>query len=171
MLSIEQYLELERAAERKSEYFDGLAVPVPDADLVHGLIVVNLIGSLAPQLRTHGHCGVCCDMRVQAGLKGPLVYPDIIVIAGECRFADDRQDTLLNPTVVIEVVSDCTELSDRVRKFDCYTSMDSIAEYGLVATDRISFDLFTRCQNGRWQLGKHLRIEDSVSLESIDCVL
>src|ERR1700759_4618445 len=114
----QKYLEMERQAERRSEYHDGVMLPMPGANLTHGSLVVNVVGALYLQLRARACAVFCTNMRVSAGAHGPYLYPDVGVVCGEPRFADDLHDTLLNPALVVEVLSPSTECYDRGRTFE-----------------------------------------------------
>ena len=109
-------------------------------------------------------------MRVSVGDTGLYTYPDVTVVCGEQRFLDDNQDTLVNPNLIVEVLSPSTEAYDRGRKFEHYRSIPSVTEYLLVASDRISAELFMRQPEG-WLLTAAGRLEDSIELRSIECVL
>ena len=113
----EQYLEIERKAEYKSEYRDGEMFAMAGAPEGHNLVVGNLIQGLIPQLRPRGCRVYSNDMRVQAGNSRLYAYPDVAVVCGEPQFLDNRRDTLLNPVMVVEVLSPSTEAYDRGEKF------------------------------------------------------
>jgi Uma2 family endonuclease len=98
-------------------------------------------------------------------------YPDIIVVCGEPRLQDGHFDTLLNPTLIIEVLSPSTETYDRGKKFDHYKTLESLREYLLISSDRIHADLFTRRSDDRWLLSSADGLESSLDLESIGCHL
>jgi Uma2 family endonuclease len=123
------------------------------------------------QLRS-GPCRVYShDMRVRVSATGLYTYPDIVVVCGDGKLLDDRQDTLLNPTLIIEVLSQSTEACDRGRKFEHYRSLESLRQYLLLASDRVSAELFTRQANEQWLLTSATRLEDTVHLEDIGCHL
>ncbi len=167
----EQYLEIDRRGERKSEYYDGKMFAMAGVGVAHNAIVWNLIASLGAQLQgrpCHGYPG---DLRVRIDAQVRYAYPDVSVVCGEPEFLDHRRDTLLNPTLIIEVLSPSTSSFDRGFKFDAYTAIDSLAEYVLVSSDRASVEVFTRRSDGRWLLAKAIGREPSVELESIACRL
>jgi Uma2 family endonuclease len=170
-LTPEQYLEIERAAEYKSEYYQGEMFAMAGAKWNHNLIAGNLVGGLRQQLRSRP-CGVTpSDMRVLVSASGLYTYPDVIVVCGEPRFLDDRQDTLLNPTLIVEVLSPSTEAYDRGRKFEHYRSLESLAEYLLVSSQRVSAELYARQPDGRWLLTAANRLEDTLELPATGCRL
>jgi Uma2 family endonuclease len=170
-LTPEEYLTIERQAEYKSEYFAGEMFAMAGAAERHNLIVTNIVRELSGQTR-HRPCRVYpSDMRVRVSATGLYTYPDVIALCGEPKFFDDRRDTLLNPGLIVEVVSPSTEAYDRGRKFDHYQSIESLAEYLLVASDRVHADLYRRQPDGLWVLSPAGEPGDTVELPSIGCSL
>jgi Uma2 family endonuclease len=170
-LTEEQYLEIERAAEFKSEYYQGEMFAMAGAKEAHNLVVANLMRELGQQLR-RGPCRLYpSDMRVRVGTSGLYTYPDVVVVCGEPRFLDDQRDTLLNPNLVVEVLSPSTEAYDRGRKFQRYQTVESLTEYLLVSSDRVQVELYTRQAEGRWLLTSADRSEDALDLQSVGCRL
>ncbi len=147
----EQYLALERKAAFKSEYFDGCIRAMAGASRAHNLIALNLGSEIRSQLRDRPCETYVSDMRVRTGPSGLYTYPDVVVVCGEPRFEDDELDTLLNPTVIVEVLSPSTEAADRGRKFASYRRLASLQEYVLVAQDRACVERYTR-QGDEWLL-------------------
>jgi len=170
-LTPEQYLEIERQAERKSEYFNGEMFAMAGAKEAHNLLVANLVGRLHEQLRSRPCRVYPSDMRVRVSATGLYTYPDVIAVCGQPRFLDDQKDTLLNPDLIVEVLSPSTEACDRGRKFEQYKSLESLREYLLVASDRVHADLYARHTDGRWLLTSADRMEDSLALESVGAQL
>jgi Uma2 family endonuclease len=164
----EQYLALERKAEFKSEYCDGVITAMSGASRPHGLISLNLGGELRAQLKGRPCEAFVGDMRVRFGTSPRYTYPDIVVACGDPRFEDDELDTLLNPTVIVEVLSPSTESYDRGRKFELYRRIASLREYVLVAQDRVLVERFTRQGEG-WVLTEFRSRKDVLGLDSIDC--
>jgi Uma2 family endonuclease len=167
----EQYLEIDRRAERKSEYFDGEMFAMAGASFVHNLLVTNIVAGLHAQLRGKPCVTLPSDMRVRINPANRYAYPDVTVVCGSPEFPDDRRDILLNPALIVEVLSPSTALFDREFKFDAYTAIASLREYVLIASDRPSVDVFSRRPDGRWLLAKGLALQDSIGLESIGCRL
>ena len=169
-LTPEQYLEIERKAEYKSEYYNGEMFAMAGASLAHNLIVGNLVGELHRQLRP-GRCRILSsDMRVRVTATGLYTYPDAVAYCGEPQLLDGS-DTLLNPSLIVEVLSLSTEAYDRGRKFEHYQSIESVSEYVLVSSDRVHVDLFRRQADGDWLLKSADRMEDVLELQSIGCRL
>jgi len=110
-------------------------------------------------------------MRVRVSAAGLYTYPDVIVVCGERHFLDDQRDTLLNPSLIVEVLSPSTEAYDRGRKFEHYQSIESVSEYLLVSPDRVHVELFRRQPDGDWLLKSADRMEDVLDLQSIGCRL
>jgi Uma2 family endonuclease len=167
----EQYLEIERKAEFKSEYYQGEMFAMSGARYAHIQVVSNTLASLHQQLR-RGPCQpLSSDMRVRVTPVGLYCYPDIVVVCGEPQFADNTFDTLLNPTVIVEVLSESTEAYDRGQKFALYRTLESLREYVMISSLRASVERYTRQPDGQWLFMALTRLEDSLDLESIDCHL
>ncbi|MFN8634888.1 MAG: Uma2 family endonuclease [Chloroflexota bacterium] len=164
----EEYLARERLAERKSEYRAGRIVAMTGASRAHNRITVNLGGELHQQLR-RGPCEVyIADMRVRVRRSGLYTYPDVVVACGDIQFEDDQLDTLLNPVVVIEVLSPSTESYDRNEKFSHYRRLDSLQEYVLVAQDGVRVQRYAR-QGDQWVIAEYTSLDDELPLDAIGC--
>lgn len=170
-LTPEQYLEIERKSEFKSEYYAGEMFAMSGGTLAHSAIAMSLGGSLATQLRGRPCRALSSDMRVLVSPTGLYTYPDVTVVCAEPQLLDSTRDTLLNPTLVVEVLSPSSEAYDRGRKFEHYRSIESLRQYLLVASDRVHLDLFTRQSGGQWLLTSASALEEKVELESIGCSL
>lgn len=170
-LTPEEYLAIERRNEYKSEYVDGEMVAMTGASRRHNLITVNITGQLYPQLRGRPCETYSGDMRVRIPTTRAYMYPDVVVVCGEPRLEDDYLDTLLNPTVLIEVLSESTERYDRGRKFGFYRTIESLADYVLVAQDECRVEQYAKQPDGRWLLTDHRLPEDLVELASIQSTL
>ena len=165
----EQYLTAERKAERKSEYLNGEVFAMAGASRRHVRIVGNIDTSLNVQLQD-GECEVfAVDLRVRVNPRGDYMYayPDISVACGEPLFEDGLFDTLLNPKVIIEVLSPTTESSDRGPKAALYRKLDSLFEYVLVAQDRVRVEHFVRQPSGEWTTVEKDSLQDAIELSSI----
>ncbi|HSB61782.1 MAG TPA: Uma2 family endonuclease, partial [Vicinamibacteria bacterium] len=137
----------------------------------HVLIVTNLVRELSSQLKNRPCLVFSTDLRLRVSATGLFTYPDVMVTCGRAAYVDEQQDTLTNPTLIVEVLSDSTEDYDRGRKFEHYRSLASLQEYVLVAQDRVHLEQFQRQPDGRWLLSETRRREDAVRLSSIDCDL
>ncbi|MFN0171253.1 MAG: Uma2 family endonuclease [Bryobacteraceae bacterium] len=170
-LTPEQYLAVERKALHKSEYFRGELFAMAGAGERHNLLSLNFAVAIHQQLRGRPCRAYVADMRVLTSPAGLYTYPDIVTVCGERRFVDDQLDTLVNPTLIAEVLSPSTEAYDRGRKFELYRTIETLEEYLLVAADRVHVELYTRQPEGRWLLSEASRLEDVLDLKSIACKL
>ena len=170
-LSPEDYLALERSAEFKSEYFDGEIFAMVGASESHNLIVINTIRELSIQLKKRPCKVYANDMRVKVSLTGLFAYPDVVVVCGKTHFDDSHLDTLLNPTLIVEVLSDSTEAYDRGRKFEHYRKLESLAEYVLIAQHRPHVESYRQQPEQRWVLTESDGLDGSLRLDAIDCEL
>ena len=166
----EEYLTLERSAPCKSEFHDGQIYAMTGASRKHNLITVNIAGELRNQLKIRTCEVYSNDMRIKSAEANSYHYPDIVVACGTTLFEDTQVDTLLNPTLLIEVLSPSTEAYDRGGKFAHYRKIATLREYLLVSQDQPSIERYVR-QGDVWILTEAVALEASVPLESIDCVL
>lgn len=170
-LTPEDYLAIERSAEFKSEYFDGEMFAMSGASEAHNLIVVNTVRELSNQLKKRPCKLFANDMRVKVSPTGLYTYPDMIVVCGKAQFDDSHFDTLLNPTLIVEVSSNSTEAYDRGRKFEHYRSLESLTEYVLIAQDRPHTESYRRQPDQQWLFTESRGLESTLKLCSIDCDL
>jgi len=133
-LTPKEYLALERSAEYKSEYLAGEIFAMAGTSERHNLIAGNVFAELHAQLRKRPCKVYFSDVRLKVNRTGLYTYPNVMVVCGETQFADNQQDMILNPTVIIEVLSESTEGYDRGKKFEHYRKLDSLSEY-IVSTD------------------------------------
>lgn len=162
----DDYLILERRAETKSEFLDGEMFAMTGASRPHNLLAGNLYASLRAQLRERGCEIYFSDMRVKVSETGLYVYPDVVAVCGEAQFEDAEVDTLLNPKLIVEVLSKTTEDYDRGTKFLHYRALPSLTEYILVAQDQIHIEHYVR-QSESWLLTETGRREDVIELPSV----
>ena len=166
----EEYLARERKALTKSEYRNGQVHAMPGASRAHNLITVHISGELYIQLRERSCEVYPSDMRVKVSAAGLYTYPDVIVVCDEPRFDDTHFDTLLNPTVLIEVLSPSTAAYDRGEKFASYQKLNSLYEYILISQDRVRVEHYLR-QEDRWNLTEFHSLANVCQLPSIGCEL
>jgi Uma2 family endonuclease len=167
-MTAEEYLAAERAAEFRSEYYDGCVYAMAGTSFPHSLITTNLSGELRQALRRR--CFVMSiDARVRVSPEKVFTYPDVVVVCGEPKFADDQKDTLLNPTLIIEVLSPSTEAHDRGFKFARYRELESLREYVLVSQTEPRVEKFTRQAGGQWVLSDYVGLEAVCRFESVGC--
>jgi len=163
-----EYLTLERAAEHKSEFVNGRIYAMSGASFVHSLIVLNLAAEIRARLRG-GPCSVVAnEMRVKVSQTGMYTYPDVVALCEPPELEDAHLDTLLNPAVIVEVLSESTERYDRGDKFAHYRKIVSLREYILVAQDRIRIEQYVR--NGEhWTLSEISDPEGILRIEALGC--
>ncbi|MCA9212495.1 MAG: Uma2 family endonuclease [Caldilineaceae bacterium] len=166
-----EYLAEERVAAFKSEYYQGEVFAMVGASRRHNLITSNLVRWIHTQLDGR-RCEVyASDMRVKVSPTGLYTYPDIAVVCDSPEFEDGELDTLLNPNVIIEVLSESTEAYDRGAKFEQYRRLDSLREYVLIAQDRVHIEHFARDDKDCWVLSETTEIASKLELPSISCTL
>lgn len=170
-LTPEEYLAIERGSETKSEYFNGEVLAMVGASRKHDLIITNIVSEFRQQLKGKPCETYTNDMRVKIPLTGLYTYPDVVVVCGEPEFEDEHVDTLLNPTLIVEVLSVSTESYDRIKKFGYYRTIESLDEYLLVAQDEYRVEQYVKQADKRWLLSDMRSLESSVELASIPCVL
>ncbi len=169
-LTPEEYLTRERKAISKSEYVLGKIVAMAGASYQHTLITMNISGELYIQLKGEKCTVHTSDMRVKSASTSSYFYPDVVVVCGEPRFEDDTFDTLLNPIVLIEVLSPSTEEYDRIDKFSHYRQLASLRDYILVSQDEVHVEHYER-QETLWKPIAYRSLEDMLLLTSIACKL
>jgi Uma2 family endonuclease len=170
-LSPEEYLAIERESETRSEYLGGEMFAMSGGSRQHNLIVTNLVRELSLQLKLRPCEVYTNDQRVRVPETGLYTYPDVVVVCGEPSFEDESVDTLLNPVLIVEVLSSTTEAYDRGKKFEGYQTIASLAEYVLVAQDKARVEQYLRQDGGHWLFTATSGRERSVALASIQCEL
>jgi len=170
-LSETEYLRLEREAEIRSEYFDGEIFAMAGGTRSHSLIATNLLGELRSRLKASDCIAYNADLKVKVEATGLLTYPDVSVVCGQQRFLDDQEDTLLNPIVIVEVLSDSTEAYDRGKKFEHYRQIPSLREYLLVSQKEPRIEQFIRQPSGEWTLKEAAGLSAEIKLPSLGVVL
>lgn len=170
-LTPEDYLALERSVDFKSEYFNGEIFAMTGASESHNTIAVNVSSEIRQQLKKHPCKVYANDMRVKVDPTGLYTYPDVVVTCGKAQFDDTHLDTLLNPILIVEVLSDSTEAYDRGRKFEHYRKLDSLVEYVLIAQNRPHIESYRRQADQQWLLRECSELDGTLRLLSIDCDL
>lgn len=173
-----EYLAFERASEVKHEYIGGevfamigASRAMAGASEAHNLLCTSISFVLYSQLRKRPCKIYPSDMRVKVLATGDHHYPDISIVCEKPSFADNIFDTLLNPIVLIEVLSPSTEAYDRGKKFQSYRQIPSLREYLLISQDSPHIERYLLNDNGKWELSEAIGLESSLELSSIDCVL
>lgn len=167
----DEYLELERNSEYKSEYFNGEIFAMGGASPRHVLIVTNVVSELRSQLKNQPCTVYSTDLRVSVSPTGLYTYPDVVVVCGDPQFSDSRKDTLINPILIVEVLSKSTKNYDRGEKFEQYRTIDSFKEYVLVAQDKHHVEHYIKQPDNTWVLSETNWIENNIELTSIGCNL
>jgi Uma2 family endonuclease len=167
-MSPEEYLAFERVSELRHEYVKGEVFAMAGGSREHSLTATNILGELRAALldrpcEVHGS-----DMRVKSAATGRYVYPDASVVCGRAKFEDTSRDTLLNPIVIVEVLSDSTEGYDRGDKFAHYESIPSVQDYVIASQKEARIDHFHRLPDGSWNV-RILRKNDVLALDAIQC--
>lgn len=169
-LTPEEYIAAERKATLKSEYLSGEIISRSGASNAHNLITTNTSNVLYNQLADRGCRVYASDMRVGISAGVSYFYPDIAVTCDKPRFEDDAFDTLINPQVIIEVLSDSTAGYDRGEKFIRYRQLESLQEYILISQDQVQVDHYLR-QDKQWVLSEFSTLQDVLALVSIGAEL
>ncbi|MGB8510143.1 MAG: Uma2 family endonuclease [Pyrinomonadaceae bacterium] len=170
-LSPDEYLAIERESDTKSEYLDGVVYAMTGASINHIRIVTGITIELGNQLRGRKCDVLSNEMKVRLANSRQFFYPDVTVVCGEPQFHDERRDIILNPLLIVEVLSPSTESFDRGAKFQAYQRLDSLREYLLVAQDRPVIEQFVRESGERWTYQATIGAESSLMLPSIECSL
>jgi Uma2 family endonuclease len=170
-LTPEQYLEAERCAEFRHECYNGHIYAMSGGSYQHSQIIGNLTGEFRTALATR-HCSVVTnDLRLRVSPDGLYTFPDVIVICGDPRFADDRRDTLLNPALIVDVLTPSTEAYGRGFKSAQYRTVDSLEEYALASQAEPRVKVFRRQPGGYWLLSEAVGLTAVCHFESLDCAI
>jgi Uma2 family endonuclease len=171
-LTPEQYLGIERKEEWKNEYYRGEMTPMPLPGAGHCVIVGNVGVTLNNQLAERPAQAYMSALKLLVPVAPLYTYPDVTVVLGKAQVQDPSyDDTLLNPTVIVEVFTRASEAYDRGLKFRLYRSLECLAEYLLVSSWEVGAELFIRQPDGTWLLSVRDKLEESIELKSIDCGL
>jgi len=180
MHTVDEYLSYERQSEERHQYLDGHIYAMAGESLEHSLICTNLIAELRDQLKGKPCSTLSPNMKVRSGPykkenstnKGMFSYADVMVVCSQPVFHDEHRDVLLNPTLIIEVLSPTTEAFDRGDKFLRYrTHINSLSDYVLVSQSHPLVEHFQRQTGGQWLYSSVSGLEASLPLTSIDCYL
>ncbi len=165
----EEYLSLERAATYKSEYLAGEIFAMAGASLRHNIIAANFVRLLGNAFQGRPCLVVASDMRVRVAASGLYTYPDVVAVCGPIKFADSdtHQDTLLNPTMIFEILSPSTEGYDRGKKFANYRQIPTLTDYVLVAQDEPLVEHFAR-QGSTWTMTTVSALDETLHITAID---
>ncbi len=166
--SVDEYLAFERDSPTKHEYFDGEVFAMAGATVPHNLVASNALRNLGNALVDRPCIVLGSDTRVVCP-TGLRTYPDVVAVCGPPQYEDGRRDNLLNPIVIVEVLSPSTERYDRGKKFEHYRTISSLREYVLIASDRKSIDHFARQDAGtQWLLTSFSGEQDVVNFPALE---
>lgn len=164
-----EYLANERVAEFKSEYLAGETFAMAGASRAHNRIATNLVRILDNQL-IDGPCNVyASDMKVSVAQVDKYTYPDIVIACEKEAFEDEHTDVLLNPIVIMEILSESTEAYDRGKKFLHYQMIESLSEYLLISQDVRRVEKFVRQEDGTWIYSEAHELGDVITIDSAKC--
>jgi Uma2 family endonuclease len=167
----EEYLTKEHKTEYRNEYFDGEIFAMAGASEAHNQIITNLMIEIGTQFKKRPCRVHSNDMRVKITPTGLYTYPDVVAVCDKPYFDDDQKDTLLNPTVIIEVLSNSTADYDRGTKFEHYRKLDSLVEYVLIAQDKYHVEHYVRQYTYQWLFSETSDLQKTIELSSIQCHL
>jgi Uma2 family endonuclease len=169
-LTEEQYLAIEREAEFKSEFHDGQMFAMAGGSPNHALLAGNIIGILHRQLPAGCHV-FSSDLRIKVGSGRLYTYPDCSVVCGELELFSDQRDVLLNPLLIVEVLSPSTESYDRGKKFELYRTIASFREYLVIHQDRRYVEHHSKQDDGSWLLREHSGEGGSVAVARLGVLI
>jgi Uma2 family endonuclease len=167
-LTPEEYLAIERAAPFRSEYYNGRMYAMAGGSHPHAIVISNLVRAIGNLLDDRPCLVTSSDLRVRVEPGGLYAYPDVVVVCGRPRYADDEHDTLLNPLLIIEVLSPSTEAYDRGFKSAQYRGLASLEEYVLVSQTEPRVEMLHRL-GADWLLSEYVGLEAVCRLESVGC--
>ena len=170
-LTPEQYLELDRASEFRSEYYKGRMFAMSGGTFNHAGIIGNIAFALKSALKKRPCIVTTSDVRVHVSADGLYTYPDVVVVCGAPKFADDQKDTLVNPALIVEVLSRSTEGYDRGFKFAQYRMIESLQEYALVSQVEPRVEWYRRHSGGDWLFAEAVGMDAVCHLQSVDCAV
>jgi Uma2 family endonuclease len=170
----EEYLDLEDKAEYKSEYWNGYIIPLHGespvmvgAGVDHVQIVTNLIEILSPQLKKKDCRTFSNDLKIWIPNREKFFYPDVVIVCGKLEFYEKRRDVVVNPTLIVEVLSDSTASFDRSEKLWLYQTIETLQEYVLISPDKAVIEKYQRRDDGNWIYRATIGLESSIKFESI----
>ncbi len=170
-LTVPEYFAIEEKAERRSEFYDGEMFAMAGTNREHNIIIRNLVGTLYARLQGSPCQVFVSDQRVKVDRTGLYTYPDVLIVCGPPDYAPENRDTLVNPKVIIEVLSPSTERYDRTTKFRHYKQLPSVMEYVLVAQDEPLVERYVRKAEPGWEQVDFVGLEESLALVSVPAVV
>ncbi|MBD6616233.1 Uma2 family endonuclease [Komarekiella sp. 'clone 1'] len=163
----EEYLELEEAADYKSEYIDGKIIPMAGGTINHNQIALNFSTELNFAFKKQNYRVYMGDIRLWIPQKRIYTYPDVMILADEPEFFNNRRDIILNPQVIVEVLSKSTKGYDREDKFEAYRTISSFQEYLLIDQTRIHVEQFSKTGKKQWNLREYDEEDEAIALVTV----
>lgn len=170
-VSVEEYLELERTCQVRHEYLDGELREMPGGNDKHSLLKVNVVTALRVALRSKPCTLYNSDLKIKLPKPKLYTYPDASVVVGESSLESSKNDSLLNPRVIVEVLSKSTESYDRGDKFEHYQTVESFTDYLLVSQTSYRVEHYLRQTDDTWLLKIYRGLEAKVVITSTECEL
>lgn len=169
MVSVREYLSLDRQSELHYELDDGVLIPIEAASYFHCVISSNLVGEIRNRIKD-GPCRVHSNvLRVATTVGRRYCYPDVVIVCGEPELEDRHGDTLLNPKIIMEIISDSTEHRDRGRKFRLYRGVESLQQYVLITQDLALIEVYQRDTENYWRFFDVAGLDSALPLPSLEC--
>lgn len=162
-----EYLEIERLALDKHEFYKGEIFAMSGASIPHNMIAMNCYVDLGTKLKGKNCKPFGSDLRIHIPKNTLYTYPDISIVCGDIETTDDKFDTVTNPSVIIEILSESTKNYDKGGKFTLYREIDSLQEYILIDSERIMIEKFTRNLDNSWQLNEYKAIEQNFRITTV----
>ncbi|MDZ8258271.1 Uma2 family endonuclease [Nostoc sp. ChiQUE01b] len=163
----EEYLELEEAADYRSEYINGQIIPMAGGTANHNRISLNLSAALNFAFRQQDYEVFMGDVRLWITQKRTYTYPDVMILAGEPEFFNNRKDIILNPQIIVEVLSKSTKGYDREDKFQAYRTISTFQEYLLIDQTQIHVDQFSKTGKKQWTLREYDEEDEAITLVTV----
>ena len=163
----EEYLELEETADNKSEYIDGEIIPMAGASTNHNRIASNLYSAANFAFRQENYEAFISDIRLWIPKRRIYFYPDVMIVAGEAEYYNNRTDTILNPQVIIEVLSKSTKGYDKEGKFEIYRAVESFQEYLLIDQTKIRVEHYSKTGKKQWVMREYDEEDENITFNSV----
>ncbi len=167
ILTEKEYLAVERTAEIKSEFFQGEMFGLAGTTVRHNAIVNNVVLRIGSKLKKTNCSFYTLDIKVKIQKSGLYTYPDFMAVCGEPQFIDEEKDVIINPVLIVEVLSPSTEQYDRTTKFSHYRKIETLNEYILIAQESARVEQFVKLKNEQWVYSEYKSLSQSISFHSI----
>jgi len=165
--TVEEYLEMEKASTEKHEYFQGEIFTMSGAGFNHNLIFSNVFGVIAHKLKGSKCIPFGSDMRMHIPENTLFTYPDISIYCNEIKLLNEDEDTILQPTVIIEILSPSTKNYDKGKKFNLYKDIPSLKEYIMIDSESVSVEVYYIDEEKNWVLNRHEKLTETLTFVSM----